>query len=328
MSGDELKQAQGAALNLLFGAVEVRAECVDELFQVKLFEGLQVGGLLQGGGCAGFEHVLQHGLGESDGGAGLCGEDSHELPEACPVFCVGGLQVGVDGVERSRVKGTEIAGQAAQQGVQNLVANIEVFAHEAAEFCAFAHVVAVALEEHPFGAEDRPEFLVEQGHVTGEEGFELGVVAGAALLHAGQGLVEEKDQVFGGIAAQVTGTKQHVAGFPDLLRARPRVRQALNETQNPLVGAFGGAEQERVNQLLIRAPLPEQGAHGAAGGTVVFPRVTVGGAHERPGNVGGKRGAVNVVATDDALGGEGSGEGGAFLLGGAGDDGVVFLHVS
>ena len=154
------------------------------------------------------------------------------------------------------------------------------------------------------------------------------MITGAALLHAGQGFVQEKDQVFGGIAAQVTGTKQHVAGFPNFLRARPRVRQALNETQNPLVGAFGGAEQERVNQLLIRAPLPEQGAHGATGGTVVFPRVAVGGAHERPGNVGGERGAVNVVATDDALGGEGSGEGGAFLLGGAGDDGVVFLHVS
>ena len=231
-------------------------------------------------------------------------------------------------MERCRVEGTEIAGQAAQQGVQNLVANVEVFAHEAAQFRAFAHVVAVPLEEHPLGAEDRPELLVEQGHVTGEEGFELGVVARAVLLHAGQGLVEEKDQVFGGIAAQVTGTKQHVAGFPNFLRARPRVWEALNETQNPLVGAFGGAEQERVNQLLIRAPLPEQGAHGAAGGTVVFPRVSVGGAHERPGNVGGKRGAVNVVATDDALGGEGSGEGCAFLLGGAGDDGVVFLHVS
>ena len=61
---------------------------------------------------------------------------------------------------------------------------------------------------------------------------------------------------------------------------------------------------------------------------MVFPRVAVGGAHERPGNVGGERGAVNVVATDDALGGEGSGEGGTLLLGGAGDDGVVFLHVS
>ena len=83
LGGDELEQAQGTALNL------------------------------QGGGCAGFEHVLQHGLGESDGGAGLCGEDSHELPEACPVFCVGGLQIGVDGVERSRVECAEIAGQAA-----------------------------------------------------------------------------------------------------------------------------------------------------------------------------------------------------------------------
>ena len=113
LGGNELEQAQGAALNLLFGAVEVRAECVDELFQLNLFEGLQVGGFLQCGGCAGFEHVLQHGLGESDGGAGLCGEYSHELPEACPVFCVGGLQVGVDGVECSRVEGAEIAGQAA-----------------------------------------------------------------------------------------------------------------------------------------------------------------------------------------------------------------------
>ena len=113
LSGDELKQAQGAALNLLFGAVEVRAECVDELFQVDLFEGLQVGGLLQGGGCAGFEDVLQHGLREPDGGAGLRSENSHELPESCPIFCVGGLQVRVDGVERSRVEGTEIAGQAA-----------------------------------------------------------------------------------------------------------------------------------------------------------------------------------------------------------------------
>ena len=197
-----------------------------------------------------------------------------------------------------------------------------------AEFRAFAHVVAVALEEHPLGAEDRPEFLVEQGHITGKEGLELGVIARAALLHAGQGLVQEKDQVFGGIAAQVACAKQHVAGFPDLLRARPRVRQTHDETKNPLVGAFGGAEQERVNQLLIRAPLPEQGAHGAAGGAVVFPRVAVGSAHERPGNVGGERGAVNVVTTDHAPGGEGSGEGGAFLLGGAGDDGVVFLHVS
>ena len=140
--------------------------------------------------------------------------------------------------------------------------------------------------------------------------------------------MQEKDQVFGGIATQVSGAKQRVAGFPNFLRARPRVRQALNETQNPLVGAFDGTEQERVNQLLVRAPTPEQGAHGATGGTVVFPGVAVGGAHERPGNVGGKRGAVNVVATDDAPGGEGSGEGGAFLLGGAGDDGVVFLHVS
>ena len=140
--------------------------------------------------------------------------------------------------------------------------------------------------------------------------------------------MQEKDQVFGGITAQVAGAKQHVAGFPDLLRTSPRVRETLNKTQNPLVGAFGGAEQERVNQLLIRAPLPEQGAHGAAGGTVVFPRVTVGGAHERPGNVGGERGAVNVVATDHAPGGEGSGEGGALLLSGAADDGVVFLHVS
>ena len=140
--------------------------------------------------------------------------------------------------------------------------------------------------------------------------------------------MQEKDQVFGGIAAQVSGAKQRVAGFPDLLRARPRVRQSLNKTQNPLVGAFGGAEQERVNQLLIRAPLPEQGAHGATGGTVVFPGVTVGGAHERPGNVCGERGAVNVVATNHAPGGEGSGEGCAFLLGGAGDDSMVFLHVS
>ena len=154
------------------------------------------------------------------------------------------------------------------------------------------------------------------------------MIAGAVLLHAGQGLVEEKDQVFGGIAAQVTGAKQRVAGFPYLLRTSPRVRQALNKTQNPLIRAFGGAEQERVNQLLVGASFPEQGAHGATSGTVVFPRVTVGGAHEGAGNVGGERGAVNVVATDDALGGEGSGEGGAFLLGGAGDDGVVFLHVS
>ena len=154
------------------------------------------------------------------------------------------------------------------------------------------------------------------------------MITGAVLLHAGQGFVQEKDQVFGGSAGQVSGAKQRIAGFPDLLRTRPRVREALNETQNPLIGAFGGTEQERVNQLLIRAPLPEQGAHGATGGTVVFPRVTVGGAHERPGNVGGKRGAVNVVATDHAPGGEGSGEGGALLLGGAGDDGMVFLHVS
>ena len=115
LGGDELEQAQGAALNLLFGAVEVRAECVDELFQVDLFQRCQlcVFVLLQCGGCAGFEDVLQHGLRESDGGAGLCGEDSHELPEACPVFCVGGLQVGVDGVERCRVECAEIAGQAA-----------------------------------------------------------------------------------------------------------------------------------------------------------------------------------------------------------------------
>ena len=113
LGGNELEQAQGTALNLLFGAVEVRAERVDELFQVDLFEGLQVGGLLQCGGCAGFEDVLQHGLGESNGGAGFRGEDSHELPEACTVFCVGGLQVGVDGVERSRVECAEIAGQAA-----------------------------------------------------------------------------------------------------------------------------------------------------------------------------------------------------------------------
>ena len=154
------------------------------------------------------------------------------------------------------------------------------------------------------------------------------MITGAALLHAGQGFVQEKDQVFGGIAAQVSGAKQTIASFPNFLRTRPRVREALNKTQNPLLGAFGGPEQERVNQLLIRAPLPEQGAHGAAGGTVVFPRVAVGGAHERPGNVGGKRSAVNVVATDHAPGGEGSGEGCAFLLGGAGDDGVVFLHVS
>ena len=189
-------------------------------------------------------------------------------------------------------------------------------------------MVAVALEEYPLGAEDRPEFLVEQDHVAGEEGLELGVVAGASLLHAGQGLVQEKNQVFGGLAAQVAGAKQRIAGFPNFLRARPGVGQPLNETQNPLVGSFGGAEQERINQLLIRAPLPEQGAHGATGGTVIFPRVAVGGAHERPGNVRGERGAVNMVATDDAPGGEGSGEGGAFLLGGAGDDGVVFLHVS
>ena len=116
LGGDELEQAQGTALNLLFGAVEVRAECVDELFQLNLFERCQlcVFVLLQGSGCAGFEHVLQHGLSESDGGTGLCGEDSHKLPEACPVFCVGGLQVGVDGVERRRVEGTEIAGQATQ----------------------------------------------------------------------------------------------------------------------------------------------------------------------------------------------------------------------
>ena len=154
------------------------------------------------------------------------------------------------------------------------------------------------------------------------------MVAGAVLLHAGQGLVQEKDQVFGGIAAQIAGAKQRVAGFPNFLRARPRVREALNKTQNPLLGAFRSAEQERVNQLLIRAPFPEKGAHGSSGGAVVFPRVTVGGAHERPSNVGGKRGAVNVVATDHALGGEGSGEGGALLLGGAADDGVVFLHVS
>ena len=154
------------------------------------------------------------------------------------------------------------------------------------------------------------------------------MIAGASLLHAGQGFVQEKDQVFGGIAAQLAGAKQRVAGFPDLLRARPRVRQPLNKTQNPLLGAFGGAEQERINQLLIGFTFPEQGAHGATGGTVVFPRVAVWGAHERPGNVGGERGAVNVVATDHAPGGEGSGEGGAFLLGGAADDGVVFLHVS
>ena len=154
------------------------------------------------------------------------------------------------------------------------------------------------------------------------------MVARAVLLHAGQGFVQEKDQVFGGIATQVACAKQRVAGFPNFLRARPRVREALNKTQNPLLGAFGGAEQERVNQLLIGFTFPEQGAHGATGGAVVFPRVTVGGAHERPGNVGGKRGAVNVVATDHALRGEGSGEGGAFLLGGAADDGVVFLHVS
>ena len=154
------------------------------------------------------------------------------------------------------------------------------------------------------------------------------MVAGASLFHAGQGFVQEKDQVFGGLAAQVAGAKQRVAGFPNFLRTSPGVGQSLNETQNPLVGAFRGAEQERVNQLLVRAPLPEQGAHGAAGGTVVFPRVAVGGSHKRPGNVGGERGAVNVVATDNTPGGEGSGEGGAFLLGGAGDDGVVFLHVS
>ena len=154
------------------------------------------------------------------------------------------------------------------------------------------------------------------------------MIAGAVLLHAGQGFVQEKDQVFGGIAGQVSGAKQRVAGFPDLLRARPRVWEALNKTQNPLVGAFGGAEQERVNQLLVGASFPEQGAHGATGGTMVFPGVAVGGAHERPGDVCGERSAVNVVATDYALGGEGSGEGGAFLLGGAGDDGVVFLHVS
>ena len=116
LGGDELEQAQGAALNLLFGAVEVRAECVDELFQLDLFKRCQlcVFVLLQGGGCAGFEHVLQHGLGETNRCAGLCGEDSHKLREACPVFCVGGLQVGVDGVERRRVEGTEIAGQATQ----------------------------------------------------------------------------------------------------------------------------------------------------------------------------------------------------------------------
>ena len=139
--------------------------------------------------------------------------------------------------------------------------------------------------------------------------------------------MQEKDQVFGGIATQVSGAKQHVAGFPNFLRARPRVRQPLNKTQNPLLGAFGGAEQERINQLLVGFTFPEQGAHGATGGAMVFPRVAVGSTHERPGNVGGKRGAVNVVATDNALGGEGSGEGGAFLLGGAGDDGVVFLRV-
>ena len=160
-------------------------------------------------------------------------------------------------MERSRVEGAEIAGQAAQQGVQNLIANIEVLAHEAAEFRAFTHVVAVALEEHPLGAEDRPEFLVEQGHIAGEEGLELGVVAGVSFLHTGQGLVQEKDQVFGCFAAQVAGAKQRVAGFPNLLRASPGVGQPLNETQNPLVGAFGGAEQERVNQLLVRASFPE-----------------------------------------------------------------------
>ena len=180
---------------------------LDGLKEFELFEGLQGGGLLQGGGCAGFEDVLQHGLGEADGSAGLCGENSHELPEASPVFCVGGLQVGVDGVERCRVEGAEIAGQAAQQGVQNFVTNIEVLTHEAAEFRAFTHVVAVALEEDPLGAEDRPEFLVEQGHITGEEGFELGMVAFRFLLHAGQGFVQEKNQVFGGIAAQVAGAK-------------------------------------------------------------------------------------------------------------------------
>ena len=187
LGGDELEQAQGTALNLLFGAVEVRAECVDELFQLDLFERCQlcVFVLLQGGGCAGFEHVLQHGLGETNRCAGFSGEDSHELCKACPVFCVGGLQIGVDGVERSRVEGAKIAGQAAQQGVQNLVANIKVFTHQAAQFGAFAHVVAVPLEKHPFSAEDRPEFLVEQGHIAGEEGFELGVIAGASLLHAG-----------------------------------------------------------------------------------------------------------------------------------------------
>ena len=115
LGGDELEQAQGAALNLLFGAVKVRAECVDELFQVDLFERCQlcVFVLLQGGGCAGFKHVLQHGLGETNRCAGLCGEDSHKLCEACPVFCISGLQVGVDGVERRRVEGTKIAGQAA-----------------------------------------------------------------------------------------------------------------------------------------------------------------------------------------------------------------------
>ena len=187
LSGDELEQAQGAALNLLFGAVEVRAECVDELFQLNLFERCQlcVFVLLQGSGCASFEHVLQHGLGETNRCARFGGEDSHKLCKACPVFCISGLQIGVDGVERSRVEGTEIAGQATQQGVQNLVANVEVFAHQAAQFGAFAHVVAVAFEEHPFGTENRPEFLVEQGHIAGEEGFELGVIAGASLLHAG-----------------------------------------------------------------------------------------------------------------------------------------------
>ena len=118
-------------------------------------------------------------------------------------------------------------------------------------------MVAVALEEHPLGAEDSPEFLVEQGHVASEEGFELGVIAGAVLLHAGQGFMQEKDQVFGGIAAQVAGAKQRVAGFPNLLRTSPRVRETLNKTQNPLVGAFDGAEQERVNQLLVGFTFPE-----------------------------------------------------------------------
>ena len=80
----------------------------------------------------------------------------------------------------------------------------------------------VALEEYPLGAEDRPEFLVEQGHVAGEEGLELGVVAGASLLHAGQGLVQEKNQVFGGLAAQVAGREAAYSRFPKFSSSAPR----------------------------------------------------------------------------------------------------------